>query len=392
MKNNPLNIVIIGNFPYPNGFAGTKRVQQYLDFFHKQGIESMVLVLAGKPFVAGNESSKGVHRNIPYQIIGRDMKLGWRLPLSFLQFLREGTKTLKERKNPEVANVLFHYGEPSIDNIWFLLRARKMGYIVIHDLVEDYDLLKEPKRGLLYNLRVWTKKRFSRFIPRLSDGLVVISRHLEQKYRECGLPQVLIPIGARTRLFPAEAQMHSPVRIVYAGTYGEKDGIHILLEAFKQVRAQYPDCILQLVGGRRSPLQDYPQEWSNGVKYIGYIPDSRFYEFLAQSDIFCMTRVDSGFANAGFPFKLGEYLATGHPVVASRISNLEEYLEDRQNVLLVEPENVEELSGALLYLLRNPEQAIQIGINGCKICEEHFNPEINGQKAVSFFQTISQAR
>ena len=41
-------------------------------------------------------------------------------------------------------------------------------------------------------------------------------------------------------------------------------------------------------------------------------------------------------------------------IVATNISNIEEYLSNRENVMLVKPEDIKELSEAILYLLLNP--------------------------------------
>ena len=127
------------------------------------------------------------------------------------------------------------------------------------------------------------------------------------------------------------------MRITYAGTFATKDGIDVLLKAFQIVRDRYPGCILYLVGGSKNPLDKFNENIKCGVEYKGYMDDESFNLFLKDSDILCMTRTNSPFANAGFPFKLGEYLSTGNPVVATHISNIEDYLSNRENVMLVKP-------------------------------------------------------
>ena len=98
--------------------------------------------------------------------------------------------------------------------------------------------------------------------------------------------------------------------------------------------------------------------------------------------------MNSPFANAGFPFKLGEYLSTGNPVVATNVSNIEEYLSNREDVMLVKPEDIGELSEAILYLLLNPSTAKDIGVAGREVCRKHFNPNKNGQNLRRFLEEI----
>lgn len=383
-----INVVFIGNFPYPNGFAGTKRVQQYMDHLQSKNVPVSALILMGKPVLSGNEETEGEFRGTTYKVIGRDLRPDLQLPVRLFKYLRNGTRFLHSHRQSNVDNILFHYGQPDAENLWFLLLARRMGYRIVHDLVEDYDLLEEKYQSSLFNFKIWAKKKLIRFIPCLSDGLVVISRHLEKKYIGCGVPMVRIPIAAEVLEVIPGRPRHSPVRITYAGTFGRKDGIHVLLEAYQLVRREYPGCLLCLAGGNRSPLDDFPLELTAGVEYAGYLDDEAFYQFLSDADILCMTRLNSPYANAGFPFKLGEYLATGNPVVASRVSNLEDYLKDKRDALLVTPESVQELSDALLYLLKNFEKAREIGLNGRQVCLENFNPRINGEKLLEFLLSI----
>ena len=117
--------------------------------------------------------------------------------------------------------------------------------------------------------------------------------------------------------------------------------------------------------------------------------DVDYFKTLASADILCMTRINSPFANAGFPFKLGEYLATGNPVIATDVSDIGLYLEDKKNVVLAQPSSSESLIEAIRYLISEPEKRKAIGLMGLKKCEETFNPEINGKKLSSFITKVS---
>jgi glycosyltransferase involved in cell wall biosynthesis len=101
-----------------------------------------------------------------------------------------------------------------------------------------------------------------------------------------------------------------------------------------------------------------------------------------------MTRIDSQYANAGFPFKLGEYLATGKPVVATDVSDIRLYLEDKKDVILAKPSNIQSLVDALNYLIVRPEKREVIGVSGLKKCKKFFNPEINSKMLLDFVKNI----
>ena len=102
-----------------------------------------------------------------------------------------------------------------------------------------------------------------------------------------------------------------------------------------------------------------------------------------------MTRIDSKFAQAGFPFKLGEYLATTKPVVATDVSDVSLYLDHLQDIVLAKPSDTKSLVDSIELLIKSPEKRKVIGENGRKKCEKYFNPEINSKMLFDFMKKIN---
>jgi glycosyltransferase involved in cell wall biosynthesis len=71
-------------------------------------------------------------------------------------------------------------------------------------------------------------------------------------------------------------------------------------------------------------------------------------KYLSASDIFVLPSVSEG-----LPVVILEALASGIPVVASRVGGIPDILTDGCNALLVEPANVQALAKAILKLLRD---------------------------------------
>ena len=101
-----------------------------------------------------------------------------------------------------------------------------------------------------------------------------------------------------------------------------------------------------------------------------------------------MTRINSSFANAGFPFKLGEYLATGKAVIATDVSDVSHYLNHMEDVYLATSQSSKSIEEGIEYFLNNRDQMNLIGANGLKKCKIHFNPIINNKKAERLINSI----
>jgi glycosyltransferase involved in cell wall biosynthesis len=102
-----------------------------------------------------------------------------------------------------------------------------------------------------------------------------------------------------------------------------------------------------------------------------------------------MNRVNSAYANAGFPFKLGEMLATEKPVIATKVGNISDLLINQENAILIEPNSIDELSDAIKYLISNPEKAKNIGIKGKHIAKENFDSDIISIKLAKFLMELN---
>ncbi len=92
-------------------------------------------------------------------------------------------------------------------------------------------------------------------------------------------------------------------------------------------------------------------------RFMGLVLQDRAPAFLAASDIFVSPHVPNadGSRFFGSPTKLYEYMAMQRPIVASRLEQIAEALQDEQTALLVKPGDAEELAEALRRLIRDPE-------------------------------------
>jgi len=63
----------------------------------------------------------------------------------------------------------------------------------------------------------------------------------------------------------------------------------------------------------------------------------------------------------GSPTKLYEYMAAGRPIVASRLGQIAEVLEDQVTALLVEPDNPQALAEAIVRLVDDAPLRTRLG-------------------------------
>ena len=75
----------------------------------------------------------------------------------------------------------------------------------------------------------------------------------------------------------------------------------------------------------------------------------------------------------GFGIVFLEAALAGKPVIAGNSGGVDEAVEDGQTGLLVDPLDLESISGAIIELARNPQLRYSLGSNGLRRSVEEFN-------------------
>jgi glycosyltransferase involved in cell wall biosynthesis len=393
-----VNIVFLGGFDYPRGMAGTKRIQHAIDgLVELKTVSIKVLIIRQSKHM---NNLCGFHKGILYQTITGDLSRTSKLLKAPIVNSRTKQILRKLFKN-EHSNYLYIYGPPTFDILRSANFARRIGYKVLYDIVEDYDFADERDGNWWHRVANLIIRRSISNISSIADGIVVISSHLEKKLKQQSkniVPLHNMPITVNLDIYPEpEGHFGDPPTIFYAGSFGNKDGVPLLIEAFEKLAAVHQSVCLVMTGKGAKDAMDricgriYTSRYKDRIFYRGYLNDDDYYTELFKADILCMPRIDSGYANAGFPFKLGEYLATGKPVVASAVSDVPVFLQDGHDAVLVEPGDSEAIFKAISELINKEEKAFEIGAYGRATARRLFDYRKQGERLMIFLNQIMDA-
>lgn len=168
------------------------------------------------------------------------------------------------------------------------------------------------------------------------------------------------------------------IRIGYCGTPTRKDGAEDLIRAFALVHTQEPETELMIIGGQvgNSELLAHLKRLADElgvaehVIFTGLVPFQRMPELLHSCDILALARPAGIFAEAGFPTKLGEYMACKKPVVLTRVGDMPRYLDHGKNAMLADPDCPADFARQILWLIAHPMEAKEIAAQGCRWATE----------------------
>ncbi len=180
-----------------------------------------------------------------------------------------------------------------------------------------------------------------------------------------------IGVVARTTIKKELGITRRPVVGVVARLRSEK-GHSFLLHAMKRVAQTMPRTVLLIIGDGpdKSELQALAENLLlvDNVRWLGSKPHE---EILALYGIMDIVAVPSEYE--GFGLSAAEAMAAGVPVVASDVGGLREVVDAGTTGLLVPYGAADEMSEALLSLLRYPASARRMGKLGREKIERQFS-------------------
>ena len=127
------------------------------------------------------------------------------------------------------------------------------------------------------------------------------------------------------------------------------------------------------------------------VDYRGQLLRIGVLNVYRESSIGAATLLNVGQYNTGdnFATKVYEYMSMGLPVIITRNPFSEKMLKKYSFGIAVDPENIEEISEAITFLVKNPDRAKEMGANGRRAILEEFNWGIEEKKLLALYRKIS---
>ncbi|MDO8463527.1 MAG: glycosyltransferase [bacterium] len=169
------------------------------------------------------------------------------------------------------------------------------------------------------------------------------------------------PVSDSSEPLVAHARDRAVRTLLFVGQVEGHKGVVLLLEAFRQLVALFPDVALHVVGdGSVLPLLKHASRSMRNVVLRGRLDAAAVRRAIAHVDVVVVPSVCA----ENQPGVILEAFATGIPVVASNVGGISELVEDGVHGWLIDPGSVDELIRALRHCIEAP-QAVRAMREAC---------------------------
>ena len=179
----------------------------------------------------------------------------------------------------------------------------------------------------------------------------------------------------------------------FVGTFGPWHGVLTLAEAIALLPENGVRFLFVGAGMFRDEVERIISEAgrSQQVIFAGQVEHKKVPALLDACDILLSPHVPmtDGSEFFGSPTKLFEYMAMGKAIVASRLGQIAEVLDDEETALLIEPGDARQLADAILRLSNSRELRKRLGAAARRAAIERHTWKQNAQRVIDEFFSLS---
>ncbi|MEL7532313.1 MAG: glycosyltransferase [Bacteroidota bacterium] len=398
MEDRLTHIVHLGTNGFPHGMAAIERIRLLSLALLDSGASVRVVSHKGvmKPEQEGDFPPHGQFQGIDYDFVNDSIvrpnsfwernraKISGRI--KEWQFLR----SLRRKKQLDSVIV------SSMDLfslIYYRIICSLLSVPMIYQLVELNSAMAN-RQGKWKRLSDGLLERYALGLP---DAIWPISQILTQlcQSRFAQTPLLPIPVVCDYSAFDSVRGLDHEPYFLYCGSSSYAEVIYFLIDAFASIqpieRAGYK--LYLIVGGARDAklkIQHYieDQGLEDEVIMFSGLPYEDLIRHYKGAEALLIPLRPRKQDQARFPHKIGEYLASGKPIITTNIGEIPHYFTNEHDALVADSYEIEAFAEKMRFVLNYPTQARLIGQNGKQLGRKNFDCYQYGVKMTDFIKFI----
>lgn len=203
---------------------------------------------------------------------------------------------------------------------------------------------------------------------------------------------VVVPVGVDLRKFCFYSKhiarrklgVHEDPIVLFVGRFEERKGLDTLIRAIGLIKKEVPNVKLWVIGGDSHKagtgvetdevvrVKNVIRETNtaDNVEFIGRVPNFKLKKYYAAADVCCVPSYYEPFGIVPL-----ESMATGTPVVASKVGGLQFSVDDGVTGYLAKPKDERQVADKISMILKDVNLRMELSSNAVENIAKHFSWE-----------------
>jgi glycosyltransferase involved in cell wall biosynthesis len=352
------------------------RAIRYTELLAARGVHVDVIAIR-EPGTKPYEIVNGVHvYRIQERIINEKNKLSYASRI--LRFLFHSAWFLTKLQMRGRYDLIHVHSVPDFEVFAAIVPKYQGAKIIldIHDIVPEFYASKFSNhcRGLAFQFLLLIEKLSIRFSDHVIISNDLWKHKLESRSVRPEKCTSLLNYADGSVFFRRERKRtDESFMILYPGTLNWHQGLDIAINAFAKIRNKVPNAHFFIYGD--GPEKTKLTELIESLQLIGRvticpsIPWRNIAEVISNADLGIIPKRNDQFGGEAFSTKTLEFMSAGVPIIVSKTRIDQHYFDDTV-VKFFEPENVDDLSNAIVCLVKNKENREKLANNGLNFAKK----------------------
>jgi glycosyltransferase involved in cell wall biosynthesis len=274
---------------------------------------------------------------------------------------------------------------------YYYVLSKLLRFKTILNYVEYYSAIKRDRDQI--GLRI-NNKLFDQCAPRLVDLVFPISEFLISHLKNVapGKKYLKIPILADLGQSSFDGNSEDQKYFLFCGALSYIEVVEFIVDSFCLLNSDAVFLYLVVNGNKeqRDKLDDYLQLHSqkDRIKIFSNVDQDKLDAYYKNATGLLIPLRPTMQDEARFPHKIGEYLASGNPVVSTNYGEVKHYFNDGENMLIAETYETRSFANKMQFVLDNMPEAKKIGERGREMALKNFDYRLYGEKIIGFLAEV----
>lgn len=390
------HVVFLGEAKFPYGLASIQRMTLMGKALVHEGIKVTVVCRKGS-WRTGEHTDfdyQGIFEGIDYIYTSKTVHRpnGFvKRTLNKLVGVYEEFKYLRRLKRNGKISLAILSNRKFVHVVRYLFIAKYLNFPIALNLVEMASAIQTRRRGL----KGINNYVFDKWLIRFFDGALPISDKLHDYYMKISpnKPCIKLPIICDFDKFKVDRKK-VPSYFLYCGSIEYRQVIDFVVSSFKSLDNKTNTLLYMIVsGGGKKETKRLQEQLNNEfvhgqIKLFSNIPYSQLVDLYRNATALLIPLRHTVQDASRFPHKLGEYLASGNPVITTNVGEIRKYFNDGETALICEKYDEEDFAKKMQFVLENVEVAKRIGESGKIMGFKEFDYRTHGKVIIKFIGEI----